>query len=161
MPVHWYYDVAALQRDFGTIRDYQAPKDFHPNSIMALASTGPGRARLPGRRSGRRGDPQGQEIVLGPAPHPLPPGNAARRQHPEPSISDKIESIVFAERIPCPRSASTRQQSCRQPSVNSLHASSARWRREGFPARFFATFSPTPKSPCPSRLWTVGCAPTR
>lgn len=39
MPVHWYYDVAALQRDFGTIRDYRAPKDFHPNSIMALAST--------------------------------------------------------------------------------------------------------------------------
>jgi ADP-ribosylglycohydrolase len=40
MPVHWYYDVAALQRDFGTIRDYQAPKDFHPSSIMSLASTG-------------------------------------------------------------------------------------------------------------------------
>ena len=39
MPVHWYYDIAALRRDFGTIRDYQAPKDFHPNSIMALAST--------------------------------------------------------------------------------------------------------------------------
>jgi hypothetical protein len=39
MPVHWYYDVAALHRDFGTLRDYQAPKDFHPNSIMALAST--------------------------------------------------------------------------------------------------------------------------
>lgn len=39
MPVHWYYDVAALQRDFGTIRDYRAPKDFHPNSIMSLAST--------------------------------------------------------------------------------------------------------------------------
>ena len=40
MPVHWYYDVAALHRDFGTIRDYQAPKDHHPNSIMSLASTG-------------------------------------------------------------------------------------------------------------------------
>ncbi len=40
MPVHWYYDLAALQRDFGTIRDYQAPKDFHPSSIMSLASTG-------------------------------------------------------------------------------------------------------------------------
>ncbi len=40
MPVHWYYDVAALQRDFGTIRNYQAPKDAHPNSIMPLASTG-------------------------------------------------------------------------------------------------------------------------
>ncbi len=39
MPVHWYYDVAALQRDFGTLRDYQAPKDYHPGSIMSLAST--------------------------------------------------------------------------------------------------------------------------
>ena len=40
MPVHWYYDVAVLRRDFGTIRDYRAPRDHHPNSIMALASTG-------------------------------------------------------------------------------------------------------------------------
>jgi len=40
MPVHWYYDVSAIQRDFGTIRDYQAPKDHHPSSIMTLASTG-------------------------------------------------------------------------------------------------------------------------
>ncbi len=40
MPVHWYYNVAALQRDFGTIRDYQAPKACHPSSIMPLASTG-------------------------------------------------------------------------------------------------------------------------
>ena len=27
MPVHWYYDVAALQRDFGIVRDYQAPRE--------------------------------------------------------------------------------------------------------------------------------------
>ena len=40
MPVHWYYDVAALQREFGTIRDYQDPGAEHPNSIMPLASTG-------------------------------------------------------------------------------------------------------------------------
>ena len=40
MPVHWYYDVAALQRDFGVVRDFQPPRDFHPNSIMSLASTG-------------------------------------------------------------------------------------------------------------------------
>ena len=40
MPVHWYYDIAALRRDFGTLRDYQAPKARHPNSIMPLASTG-------------------------------------------------------------------------------------------------------------------------
>jgi hypothetical protein len=26
MPVHWYYNIAALQRDFGVIRDYQPPK---------------------------------------------------------------------------------------------------------------------------------------
>jgi len=40
MPVHWYYDMAALQRDFGVIRDYQAPKAHHPSSIMPVASTG-------------------------------------------------------------------------------------------------------------------------
>ena len=52
MPVHWYYNVAALQQDFGTIRDYQAPKAFHPSSIMALASTG---------RAGR-GDQHGEVV---------------------------------------------------------------------------------------------------
>ena len=40
MPAHWYYDVAALRRDYGLIRDYQAPHEHHPNSIMSLASTG-------------------------------------------------------------------------------------------------------------------------
>lgn len=40
MPAHWYYDVAALRRDYGLIRDYQAPLERHPNSIMSLASTG-------------------------------------------------------------------------------------------------------------------------
>lgn len=63
MPVHWYYTIAALQRDFGTIRDYQAPKDFHPNSIMALASTA---------RSGRgsqEGDVIGGVILKGKKPH--------------------------------------------------------------------------------------------
>jgi len=39
MPVHWYYNIAALWQDFGQIRDYQAPKEHHPNSIMALANT--------------------------------------------------------------------------------------------------------------------------
>ena len=52
MPVHWYYNIAALQRDFGTIRDYQAPKAVHPSSIMALASTG---------RAGR-GDQHGEVV---------------------------------------------------------------------------------------------------
>jgi len=40
MPVHWYYDVSALKRDFGEITDYQAPKAKHPSSIMNLSNTG-------------------------------------------------------------------------------------------------------------------------
>lgn len=34
MPVHWYYDPRALQRDFGRITGYNAPKEKHPGSIM-------------------------------------------------------------------------------------------------------------------------------
>ncbi|KAI8462695.1 MAG: ADP-ribosylglycohydrolase-domain-containing protein [Monoraphidium minutum] len=40
MPVHWYYDVGRLKRDFGNITTYQAPKDVHPGSIMSLSNTG-------------------------------------------------------------------------------------------------------------------------
>ena len=32
MPVHCYYNIAALWQDFGVIRDYQVPKPHHPNS---------------------------------------------------------------------------------------------------------------------------------
>ena len=49
MPVHWYYDIAALRRDFGVVRDFQPPRDFHPSSIMSLASTaGAGRGSQEG-----------------------------------------------------------------------------------------------------------------
>jgi ADP-ribosylglycohydrolase len=34
MPVHWYYDTAALDRDYGTIRTYQPPRSPHPDSIL-------------------------------------------------------------------------------------------------------------------------------
>jgi ADP-ribosylglycohydrolase len=34
MPVHWYYDRAALRRDYGTVRDYLAPRNPHPGSIL-------------------------------------------------------------------------------------------------------------------------------
>ena len=34
MPVHWYYDRAALLRDYGTISGYLAPKNPHPDSIL-------------------------------------------------------------------------------------------------------------------------------
>eukprot|EP00276_Gloeochaete_wittrockiana_P009430 CAMPEP_0184660274 /NCGR_PEP_ID=MMETSP0308-20130426/33250_1 /TAXON_ID=38269 /ORGANISM="Gloeochaete witrockiana, Strain SAG 46.84" /LENGTH=410 /DNA_ID=CAMNT_0027100741 /DNA_START=40 /DNA_END=1272 /DNA_ORIENTATION=- len=34
MPAHWYYDTSALRRDFGTIRDYVNPSQYHPDSIL-------------------------------------------------------------------------------------------------------------------------------
>ncbi len=34
MPVHWYYDRAALRRDYGEVRDYLAPRNPHPGSIL-------------------------------------------------------------------------------------------------------------------------------
>ena len=34
MPVHWYYDRAALRRDYGVVRDYLAPRNPHPGSIL-------------------------------------------------------------------------------------------------------------------------------
>ena len=34
MPVHWYYDTAALARDYGRVQDYVRPKNPHPDSIL-------------------------------------------------------------------------------------------------------------------------------
>ncbi len=34
MPTHWYYDRAAMQRDYGEVRDYLAPRNPHPDSIL-------------------------------------------------------------------------------------------------------------------------------
>ncbi len=34
MPVHWYYDRAALRRDYGVVRDYLRPRNSHPDSIL-------------------------------------------------------------------------------------------------------------------------------
>ena len=44
MPVHWYYDVGRLRRDFGQITDYCAPK-------QARASWGGGGTRRDGQRA--------------------------------------------------------------------------------------------------------------
>lgn len=38
MPAHWYYDRAALRRDYGELRDYVAPKSPHPDSILWRSS---------------------------------------------------------------------------------------------------------------------------
>jgi ADP-ribosylglycohydrolase len=34
MPVHWYYDQRALERDYGTIAGYLPPHNPHPDSIL-------------------------------------------------------------------------------------------------------------------------------
>lgn len=38
MPAHWYYDRSALRRDYGEVRDYLAPKNPHPDSILSRSS---------------------------------------------------------------------------------------------------------------------------
>ncbi|MBT8369967.1 MAG: ADP-ribosylglycohydrolase family protein [Deltaproteobacteria bacterium] len=38
MPVHWYIDRMALQRDYGYVLDYLAPHNPHPNSILWRSS---------------------------------------------------------------------------------------------------------------------------
>ena len=41
MPVHWYYDRFALQRDYGRVTDYLAPRNPHANSILWRSSYEP------------------------------------------------------------------------------------------------------------------------
>ena len=38
MPVHWYYDRAALRRDYGRVTDLVAPKNPHADSILWRSS---------------------------------------------------------------------------------------------------------------------------
>jgi len=33
MPVHWYYDRAALERDYGQLASFLPPRNPHPDSI--------------------------------------------------------------------------------------------------------------------------------
>lgn len=41
MPVHWYYDRQALQRDYGRVTDFLAPRNPHPDSILWRSSFTP------------------------------------------------------------------------------------------------------------------------
>ena len=34
MPVHWYYDTAALRKDYGTVDRFMEPRNPHPGSIL-------------------------------------------------------------------------------------------------------------------------------
>lgn len=41
MPVHWYYDREALDRDYPNLTVFQAPKRYHPDSIFWRSSYTP------------------------------------------------------------------------------------------------------------------------
>ncbi|MEM9400572.1 MAG: ADP-ribosylglycohydrolase family protein, partial [Verrucomicrobiota bacterium] len=41
MPVHWYYDQSALDRDYPDLDSYQNPKLQHPDSILWRSSFQP------------------------------------------------------------------------------------------------------------------------
>jgi len=45
MPVHWYYDRTALQRDYGTVDHFMAPRNPHPGSILWRSSYTPPNSR--------------------------------------------------------------------------------------------------------------------
>jgi ADP-ribosylglycohydrolase len=45
MPVHWYYDRAALRRDYGVVRDFVAPRNPHPDSILWRSTYTPANSR--------------------------------------------------------------------------------------------------------------------
>lgn len=87
MPVHWYYNIAALWQDFGQIRDYQSPKAHHPNSIMALANTGKA------GRGSQDGDIVGEVILKGKKHHW---GQANRHYHQGMQAGDNTLNILCA-----------------------------------------------------------------
>ncbi len=87
MPVHWYYNIAALQRDFGVIRDYHPPKAEHPSSIMALANTGKA------GRGTQDGNVVGDVILLGKKHHW---GQAKRHYHQGMQAGDNTLNLLCA-----------------------------------------------------------------
>ena len=87
MPVHWYYSISTLWQDFGQIRDYQAPKVHHPNSIMALANTGKA------GRGNQDGDIVGNVILKGKKQHW---GQANRHYHQGMQAGDNTLNLLCA-----------------------------------------------------------------
>ncbi len=59
MPVHWYYNTAALDRDYPKLDGYLAPRRLHPDSLLAKSNTG-GHGR-----GGSSGDIVGGVILKG------------------------------------------------------------------------------------------------
>ncbi|KAM9766598.1 uncharacterized protein ACNS7B_015500 isoform 1-T2 [Menidia menidia] len=63
MPVHWYYDVQDIRRDFGGwISGFRAPAQRHPSSILSLSNTA-GSGRTGWASGARRADVVGSVIL--------------------------------------------------------------------------------------------------
>ncbi|XP_060922718.1 uncharacterized protein LOC132996457 isoform X2 [Limanda limanda] len=63
MPVHWYYDVDDIRRDFGGwISGFAAPRERHPSSILSLSNSA-GSGRTAWSSGGKRPDVVGNVIL--------------------------------------------------------------------------------------------------
>ncbi|XP_038153744.1 uncharacterized protein LOC119791613 [Cyprinodon tularosa] len=63
MPVHWYYNIQDIRRDFGGwISGFNAPASRHPSSILSLSNTA-GSGRTAWSSGGRRADVVGSVIL--------------------------------------------------------------------------------------------------
>ncbi|KAK9524287.1 hypothetical protein VZT92_018137 [Zoarces viviparus] len=63
MPVHWYYDVDDIRRDFGGwIAGFTSPRDRHPSSILSLSNTA-GSGRTTWSSGAKRPDVVGNVIL--------------------------------------------------------------------------------------------------
>ncbi|KAM7365847.1 hypothetical protein PAMP_016745 [Pampus punctatissimus] len=63
MPVHWYYDIHDIRRDFGGwISGFSAPRNRHPSSILGLSNTA-GSGRTSCSSGSRRAEVVGNIIL--------------------------------------------------------------------------------------------------
>lgn len=63
MPVHWYYDIEDIRRDFGGwISGFSSPRDRHPSSILSLSNTA-GSGRTAWSSGAKRPDVVGNVIL--------------------------------------------------------------------------------------------------
>ncbi|KAM9334237.1 uncharacterized protein ABDE67_021968 [Symphorus nematophorus] len=63
MPVHWYYDIEDIRRDFGGwISGFNSPRERHPSSILSLSNTA-GSGRTAWSSGAKRPDVVGNVIL--------------------------------------------------------------------------------------------------
>ena len=118
-----------LDRWFDTVRQSQDTKDIWFSSIVGLMLNVVCNIRPSVHSAYRHSEIEASVVTL----------------YGKSSISDKIESIVFAGRTLHVQEARVPVIRVDYGPVNSLHALSARWRDVGYRGRSFVTYSPTPR----------------